>query len=60
MSKVAIHLGVHNHPITDGKCWELIEESRRLNAEEVDRTLDVNIPFLLSEETRRRPIHDVG
>jgi hypothetical protein len=36
MSRMAIHLGVHNHPIADGKCWESVKETRRLIAEEVD------------------------
>ncbi len=36
MSRVAIHLGLHNHPFMDGKCWEFVKETRRLIAEEVD------------------------
>jgi hypothetical protein len=32
MSRTVIHLGVHNHLVVDGKCWELIEETRRLMA----------------------------
>jgi hypothetical protein len=47
MSIVAIHLGVYNHPIVDGKCQELNEETRRLIVKEVDRMLDVKI-FLTS------------
>jgi hypothetical protein len=43
MSRAAIHLGVHNHPIMDGKCWELVEETRRLIVEEVDCTPDAKI-----------------
>ncbi len=43
MSREMIHLGVHNHPVVDGKCWELVEETRRLVIEEVDRMLDVKI-----------------
>jgi len=43
MSKAVIHLGVHNHPIADGKCWEFVKETRRLIIEEVDPTLDANI-----------------
>jgi hypothetical protein len=30
-----IHLGVHNHPIGDGKCMESLEETKRLIAKEV-------------------------
>ncbi len=30
MSKAVIHLGVHNHPIADGKCRKLVDETRRL------------------------------
>jgi hypothetical protein len=47
MSRAVIHLGVHNHLITNGKCQESIEETRRMIVEEVDRTLDVKI-FLIS------------
>jgi hypothetical protein len=36
MSKAVIHFGVHNHPVMDGKCWEFVEETRRLNIEELD------------------------
>jgi hypothetical protein len=43
MSRVAIHRGVHNHPVTNGKCWELVKETRRLIAKEVDRKFDVKI-----------------
>jgi hypothetical protein len=35
---VTIHLGVHNHLITDGKCWEFL-----LIAEELDYMPDVMI-----------------
>ncbi len=42
-----IHLGVHNHLVVDGKFWELVEETRRFIAKEVDRTLDAKI-FLIS------------
>jgi hypothetical protein len=47
MSKVAIHLDVHNHFVMDGKCWESIEETRRLNLKELDRTPDAKI-FVIS------------
>jgi hypothetical protein len=43
MSREAIHLSVHNHLVANGKCWKSIEETKRLIAEEVDHTLDVNI-----------------
>jgi hypothetical protein len=43
MSKVAIHLGVHNHFVVDGKCRKFVEETRRLIIEEVDRTRDAKI-----------------
>jgi hypothetical protein len=43
MSKTIIHLGVHNHHVADGKCWELVEETRRLIAEEIDRTPNAKI-----------------
>jgi len=43
MSKAVIHLGVHNHFVAYGKCWEFVKETRRLIAEEVDRTPNVKI-----------------
>jgi len=43
MSRAMIHLGVHNHLIADGKCWEFVEEIRRLIIEEVDPTPNTNI-----------------
>jgi len=43
MPRIAIHLGVHNHHVADGKCWEFVEEIRRLIIEVVDRMLDANI-----------------
>ncbi len=46
MSRVVIHLGVHNHFIANGKRRKLVEETR-LIVEEVDRMLDVKI-FLIS------------
>jgi hypothetical protein len=41
-----IHLGVHNHPVVDGKFQELVEETRRFIAKEVDRTLDAKISLI--------------
>ncbi len=35
-----IHFGVYNHLIADGKCWESIEDTRRLITKEVDCMLD--------------------
>jgi hypothetical protein len=46
MSKVAIHLNVHNHLITDGKCRELVKETRRLKAKEVDRMPNAKISLI--------------
>jgi hypothetical protein len=46
MSRVAIHLGVHNHPIADGKCQELVKETRRLNAKEVDHMPNAKISLI--------------
>jgi hypothetical protein len=47
MSRMAIHLSVHNHPITDGKCWESVKETRRLIAEDVDCMLNAKF-FMIS------------
>jgi hypothetical protein len=38
MSREAIHLGVHNHSVMDGKYRELVKETKRLIVKEVDRT----------------------
>jgi hypothetical protein len=38
LSRVTIHLRVHNHPIANGKCREFLEETKRLIAKEVDCT----------------------
>jgi hypothetical protein len=46
MSRAAIHLGVHNHPIVDGKCWEFVKEIRRLIIEEVDPTPNAKISLI--------------
>jgi hypothetical protein len=46
MSKGMIHLGVHNHPIVDGKCWESIKETKRLIAKEVDHMPDAKISLI--------------
>jgi hypothetical protein len=43
MSRATIHLGVHNHFIADGKCQELVEETRMLIVEEVDCTPNAKI-----------------
>jgi hypothetical protein len=43
MSITTIHLGVHNHLIVNGKCWESVEEIRRLIAKEVDHMHDAKI-----------------
>jgi hypothetical protein len=43
MSRAIIHLGVHNHLVADGKCWELVEDTRRLITKEVDCTPDAKI-----------------
>jgi hypothetical protein len=43
LSRATIHLGVHNHLVVDGKCWELVEEIKRLIVEEVDRTPNAKI-----------------
>jgi hypothetical protein len=43
LSKAIIHLGVHNHPVVDGKCKETLHEIRRLIIEEVDRMLDAKM-----------------
>jgi hypothetical protein len=41
MSKSVIHLGVHNHLVTDGKCQDFVEETKI--AKEVDCTPDPKI-----------------
>ncbi len=38
LSRVIIHLRVHNHLVANGKCGEFLEETRRLIVEEVDYT----------------------
>ncbi len=43
MSRVTIHLGVHNHLIVDEKCRKSIKETRRLIAKKVDRTPNAKI-----------------
>jgi hypothetical protein len=43
MSRAAIHLGVHNHLVVDGKCQKFIENTRRLITKEVDHMPDVKI-----------------
>jgi hypothetical protein len=44
---MAIHLGVHNHLIADGKCKESLEEIRKLIVEKVDRTTNTKM-FVIS------------
>jgi hypothetical protein len=44
---MAIHLGVHNHPIVDGKCRESLEETRKLIINKVDRTPNTKM-FVIS------------
>jgi hypothetical protein len=39
MLRAVIHLGVHNHPIVDGKCRESIKETRRLIAHLMQKSL---------------------
>jgi hypothetical protein len=51
MSRVMIHLGVHNHLVTNGKCRELVKETRRLIAKEVDQGLmqrSLRFPLVLA------------
>jgi hypothetical protein len=49
---VAINLGVHNHPVVDGKCRESLEETKRLIVEEVDHTLDPKV-FVISPNANK-------
>jgi hypothetical protein len=53
LAKSAIHLGVHNHPIVDGKCKESLEEIRRSIAKEVDRmpNAKMSMIFLSASKT---------
>jgi hypothetical protein len=46
MSRMTIRLGVHNHPVVDGKCQESVKETKRLIAKEVDRKPDANISMI--------------
>jgi hypothetical protein len=43
LSKAIIHLGVDNHLVVDGKCRESLGETKRLIADEVDRTPDAKM-----------------
>ncbi len=43
LSRMTIHLRVHNHPVANGKCREFMGETKRLIAEEVDYTLDAKM-----------------
>jgi hypothetical protein len=46
MLRMMIHLGAHNHHVADGKCQELVEETRRLIIEEFDRMPNAKV-FLI-------------
>jgi len=46
MSRVAIHLSVHNHLVPNGKYCEFVEETRRLIIEGVDCMFDVKISLI--------------
>jgi hypothetical protein len=46
MSRAAIHLGVHNHLIADGKCQESVKETKRLITKEVDYMPNANISLI--------------
>ncbi len=46
MSRVAIHLSVHNHLVANGKCRESIKETKRLIMEEVDCMLNAKISLI--------------
>jgi hypothetical protein len=46
LSRMAIHLGIHNHLIMDGKCKESLEEIRRLIVEEVNHTPDMKMSLI--------------
>ncbi len=41
-----VHLGLHKHPMVDGKCKEFVDETRRLIIEEVNPTLDAQISMI--------------
>jgi hypothetical protein len=43
ISRVTIHLWVHKHPITDGKCKEFMDEIRRLITNEMNYMFDAKI-----------------
>jgi len=45
--RVAIHFGVHKHPMVDGKCKESMDKTIRLITKEVDHTLDAKIFAIL-------------
>jgi hypothetical protein len=46
MSRMAIHLNVHNHLVVDGKCRQFVEETRRLTIEEVDHMPNARISLI--------------
>jgi hypothetical protein len=41
-----IHLGVHNHPIANGKCKEFLDKTRRLIIEEAICTHDAKTSII--------------
>jgi hypothetical protein len=43
LSRVTIHLGTHEHPITEGMCKESLEEIKVLVEGQVSCTLDAKI-----------------
>jgi len=47
ISRAVIHLGVHKHPMVDGKCREFVNKTKRLITEEVNCMLDAKI-FVIS------------
>ncbi len=48
ISKATIHLGVHKHPMVDGKCKEFVVETKRSITEEVDHKPNVKISTISS------------
>jgi len=41
--RAIIHLGVHLHPITNGRCRKVVDENKKLIEEEVNQTHDAKI-----------------
>ncbi len=52
LSRVTIHLGVHNHPVANGKCKESLEETKRLIIKEVNYMLNAKI-FTISSNANK-------